>query len=134
MSKAGETFFTSIGCMDGRIQEPIRKFGQEKFGAEYPDTITEAGLVGHLANHPDAGLLDSIKKKVEISIGNHNSRGIVIFGHQECAASDAVEDIKHKDDIRRSVEVVQSLIDNTIPIVGVFVKRGENDWEVEEVV
>jgi len=80
MSKAGETrlqmpsrsnrdggqaFFTAVGCMDGRVQEPVLAFGQQKFGAKYADTITEAGLVGLLAKkNIDRALLDSIRKKI----------------------------------------------------------------------
>ena len=33
MSKADETFFTSVGCMEGRVQEVVAQFGRRKFGA-----------------------------------------------------------------------------------------------------
>lgn len=47
MAQTGETFFfTLIDCMDGRCMEVVTLFGQERFGAKYPDTITEAGLIG----------------------------------------------------------------------------------------
>ena len=135
MSKANETFFTTVGCMDGRVHEVVGDFGRKKFGAEYPDTITEAGLVGKLANNPEQSLLKSIKQKLLISLEKHHSKGIIVHGHQECAASDAVDDDKHKDDIRKSVQVVQSLI-NSVPVVGAFVKRSSREsskWEIEEV-
>lgn len=61
MSNDGETFFITVGCMDGRIQAPIAAFGKEKFGAEFPDTITEAGLVSLLSGESNPILLDSIK-------------------------------------------------------------------------
>ncbi|EKD65655.1 MAG: hypothetical protein ACD_50C00024G0002 [uncultured bacterium] len=137
MSKAGETFFTSVGCMDGRVQEPIAEFGRQKFGAQYPDTITEAGIVGLLAQEsPDQNLVNSIKNKLDISLQKHHSRGIVVHGHQECAGN-PVEDERHKDDIRRSVEKVKSMINSSIPVMGVFLKRSQNDdrtWEAEEII
>ena len=137
MSKAGETFFTSVGCMDGRVQEPIAEFGRQKFGAQYPDTITEAGIVGFLAQEsPDQNLVNSIKNKLDISLQKHHSRGIVVHGHQECAGN-PVEDERHKDDIRRSVEKVKSMINSSIPVMGVFLKRSQNDdrtWEAEEII
>lgn len=138
MSKAGETFFTSVGCMDGRAQEIVAEFGRKKFRAKYPDTITEAGLVGQLANNPPQSLLDSIKQKLLISLEKHHSKGIVVHGHQECAASDAVDDGKHVNDIRKSVQKIKSLIliNSSVPVVGVFVKRSSQNpskWEIEEV-
>lgn len=131
MSQAGETFFTAIGCMDGRVQEPIRDFGRRKFDAEHADTITEPGLVGQLAAGPDQSFLDGLKRKVDISLVHHHSQGIVIFGHQECAGN-PVEDDRHRDDVRKSVDVVKTLLPHSLPIVGAFVKRGEIGWEVEE--
>ena len=136
MSKIGETFFTTVGCMDGRAQGPVAEFGRKKFGAEFADTITEAGLVAKLAQqHVDADLLESIRfKVVDVSLGKHHSKGIVVHGHQECAGN-PVDDEKQKSDIRKSMSVVQSLINSSVPVVGVFVKRSINDstiWEVEE--
>ncbi|MBI2613221.1 MAG: hypothetical protein HYW62_00395 [Candidatus Levybacteria bacterium] len=135
MSQIGETFFTTIGCMDGRAQDVVAEFGQKKFGAEFPDTITEAGLVGKLVQENiDQGLIDSIKNKLDISLQKHHSKGIIVHGHQECAGN-PVSDEKHKDDIRKSVRVIQSLV-NFSPIVGVFVKRfskNPSKWEIEEV-
>lgn len=136
MSQIGESFFTTIGCMDGRGMEPVARFGREKFGALYGDTITEAGLVGQLSKENiDDGLLKSLKKKIEISMEKHHSRGIVVHGHAECAGN-PVEDEKHKDDIRKSVEIIKSLSGSSIPVIGVFVKRSADDaskWLAEEI-
>lgn len=135
MSDLGETFFTRVGCMDGRVQIPLRIYGQQKFGAEYPDTITEAGKVGILAHNPTPEFLANLKTKLDISINNHHSKGILVHGHQECAGN-PVDDITHKDDVRKSVEVIKQLINNRVAVVGVFVKRSISDpkiWEVEEV-
>lgn len=136
MLKANETFFTTIGCMDGRAQGPIAEFGRKKFGAKYPDTITEAGLVGKLAHEKqDQILLDSIKNKLGISFQKHHSRGIIVHGHQDCAGN-PVEDERHKNDIRKSKKVVRSLINSSVSVVGVFVKRSSQNpskWEAEEV-
>ncbi|MCL6096553.1 MAG: hypothetical protein M1444_02600 [Patescibacteria group bacterium] len=135
MSDLGETFFTSVGCMDGRVQETIAVYGRAKFGVLYADTITEAGLVGLLSNNPSEEFLESIKKKVLISVEKHHSKGILVHGHQECAGNQ-VDDGTHKDDVRKSVEVIKQLINNQAPVVGVFVKRSISDpkiWEAEEV-
>ena len=135
MSKAEESFFTTVGCMDGRVQEVVAEFGRNKFGAQFADTITEAGLAGLLSKDAiDERLLESLREKLLISLEKHHSKGIVVHGHQECAGN-SVEDEKHKDDIRRSVQAIQSLINSSVPVVGVFVKRSPSDpsvWEVEE--
>jgi|SRR3989344_3975919 len=131
MSDAGETFFTSVGCMDGRVQEPVAKFGREKLDALFADTITEAGLVGKLAqNNVDQKLLDSLKFKiVDVSVGKHHSKGIVVHGHQDCAGN-PVDDKIHKQQIKKAAKFVQSIAPN-IPVVPVFVIRGKSGWEVE---
>lgn len=134
MSQVGETFFTSVGCMDGRVQDVIAVFGREKFGATYPDTITEAGMAGKLPLK-EQSLLDGIKfKAVDVSVGKHHAKGIVVHGHAECAGN-PVDDEKQKDDIKKSVEVIKSLI-STVPVVGVFVHRSADDstkWIAEEI-
>lgn len=135
MLNIDETFFTRVGCMDGRVQIPLRIYGQEKFGAEYPDTITEAGAVRILAHDPPPKFLIALKKKLDISIDKHHSKGILVHGHAECAGN-PVEDEIHKDDVRKSVGIIKQLLTFSIPVVGVFVKRSAQNadaWEVEEV-
>lgn len=134
MSQSDETFFTVIGCMDGRCQEAVSKFGREKFSAEYPDTITEPGIVGTLAGKPTKAFLERLKQKIDISITRHQSKGILIDGHAECAG-DPVDDESHREHVRRAVEVVKSMVSPSIPVVGVFVKRESEHpvhWEVEQ--
>lgn len=133
MVYSGETFFTIIGCMDGRCQEAVALFGQERFGAQYPDTITEAGLVGLLAKEKiDPYLFEAVKKKIDISLGNHHSKGILVFGHQECAGN-PVNDEKHKEDILKAAMIVRSVADPAIPVIPLFVTRNQDndllDWE-----
>jgi hypothetical protein len=132
-----DTFFTSIGCMDGRVQDVIANFGREKFGVEYADTITEAGIVGLLAKSPVSHeLMEDLKFKVtDVSVGKHHSAGVIVHGHAECAGN-PVTDEKQKEDIKKSVEVIRSLV-NSIPVFGLFVHRSISDpevWVAQEVV
>jgi carbonic anhydrase len=118
-----ETFFTSVGCMDGRVQKAIAELGQEKFGAQFPDTITEPGLDGMLANisEADPRLVDLIRK-IEISTDKHHSRGIIVHGHQDCAGN-PVDENQHMSDIKKSVEVIQKVArEKGISVIGVYVK------------
>ncbi len=134
-----ETFFTIIGCMDGRCQEAVSLFGQDRFGAVYPDTITEAGLVGFLSKEPvDKTLLESLKKKIDISLKHHRSKGILVFGHEDCAGN-PVADEKHKEDVLAAVSLIRTLVDSeAVVVIPLFVKRSIDndlsDWTTEEIV
>lgn len=132
MSKEGETFFTSIGCMDGRVQAPIEEYGQKRYGARYPDTITEAGLVGLLGQERiDPSLLESIEKKLLISVEKHHSKGIVVHGHQECAGN-PVQDDQHKKETINTARVIKGFIPDGLEVIPVFVERKNDDWLVRE--
>lgn len=132
MSDLSETFFTSVGCMDGRVQDPIAKYGREKFGVLFADTITEAGLVGLLANNPSSELLESIKKKVLISAEKHHSKGIVVHGHQECAGN-PVEDEIHKQNVLKASQLISEMAPN-LDVKPVFVVKRNENWIVEEII
>ena len=132
MTKQGETFFTRVGCMDGRVQVPTRIFGEQKFHAKYPDTITDPGEVGILAHFLSPEVLDRIKKELVISIEKHHSKGVLVHGHQDCAGN-PVDDATQIADIKKNVEIVKGLVQNAVPVIGVFVKREKDEWMAEEV-
>lgn len=116
--------------MDGRVQAVVAKYGQERYGVLYPDTITEAGLVGLLANNPSSEFLEGLKKKVLISIEKHHSKGIVIHGHQQCAGNPVEDDI-HKQNILVAARIIGEIAPN-LEIKPVFVVRENNIWTIEE--
>ena len=132
MSQAGETFFTVVGCMDGRVQASVAEFGREKFEADYPDTITEAGIVGLISNNPEQKFVENLEFKLWVSIEKHHSKGILVDGHQECAGN-PVDDERHKEDVRKSVEFIRELIEDKVPVTGVFVVRDGDSWKAEEI-
>lgn len=128
MSQAGETFFTSVGCMDGRALRPVRKYGKAKFGVWYVDTVTEAGLVGLLAKaKASSELFNSIKSKILISLEKHHSKGIIVHGHQDCAGNPVSDKIQEKN-ILDSVKKVREMVGIDVEIIPLFVKRGEEGW------
>lgn len=120
--------------MDGRCQEAVAEFGRKKFGAKYADTITQPGMVGILANGSTDAFLAELKKEIDISITRHNSKGIIVDGHEECAG-DPVDNATHKDHIRKTIAKVIILVNGRAPVVGTFVRRSPQDpnkWEAEE--
>lgn len=134
MSQPGETFFTSVGCMDGRVQCPVSKYGKARYGVKYMDTITEAGLVGQIIKEDaDPKLLESIKDKIMISINKHHSKGIIVHGHQECAGN-PVEDSLHKENTVAATKVIREMVKNLdVEVHPVFVIKSGEEWEVTEI-
>ena len=73
--------------MDGRTQLPIIAYLRAKCKVDCVDVVTEAGPVKILADCEDRVLVDSIKRRVEISIGKHRSKYIAVVGHFDCAGN-----------------------------------------------
>ncbi|MCF7708768.1 MAG: hypothetical protein K9N52_07715 [Verrucomicrobia bacterium] len=123
------TFCTVINCMDGRIQLPIIEYLCGRFNIEYVDSITEPGPNLILAKQDPKVLVDSIMERLRISIENHNSVGIAIVGHHECAGNPAGKDeqVAH---IRSAIEVVRQRYP-TMDIIGLWVDK---NWKVNELI
>lgn len=129
MSKPNETFFTVVGCMDGRVQRVMEEYGQQNFKAKYPDTITGPGIVALISKGLTKEQSDELKKKLLISLNLHKSVGVIVNGHAECAGN-PVDDSIHKEDVKKSVDYIKRMIGNKVPVVGLFVKRA---WVAESV-
>lgn len=86
------TFAAAINCMDGRVQQPVIEFMTSRYGVEYVDMITEPGPNKVLAAGDASGQIASIKRRVEISVNNHGSKVIAIFGHEDCAGNPAAKE------------------------------------------
>lgn len=135
MSDLGDSFATAVGCMDGRVQDPVADFARKKWGVKYVDSITEAGLVKHFAvqhsTHPHTPhIRETIKiKVVDVSVKKHYSKGIVVHGHQDCAGN-PVDDEKQKEDIIEAANVVREL-EHGVEVIPIFVRRADDKWEVE---
>ncbi len=93
-----ETFSTAFNCMDGRTQVPAADFLRDKTGADYIDTITEPGIEGYIVAGVDGqrNNLVQIRKKLLISTQLHDSSGIGIFGHEECAGNPVSNEAKEE--------------------------------------
>ena len=120
-------FCTAINCMDGRVQQPVNNFLQKRFGAENVDTITEAGPNGILAKQEDKATIQSIFKRVEISVNAHKSKGIAIVGHHDCVGNPVGKE-EQLAQIRSAIQFLRDKYPRII-IVGLWV---DAKWEVEE--
>ncbi len=120
-------FCTAINCMDGRVQLPVIEYLQKRFGAEYVDSITEPGPILILAEESNSNLVESIFNRIRISVDRHNSVGIAVVGHHDCAANPATKDQQVKQ-IADAIRLIKHRYSD-IEIIGLW--GGEN-WEVTE--
>jgi hypothetical protein len=91
------------------------------------DVITEPGPNLILAQQSDHQLVDSILKRVAISVDRHHSKGIAIVGHHDCAGNPSAKDLQIAQ-VKESIQLLSQRHKN-IDIIGLWV---DNDWQVEE--
>lgn len=124
-----DIFVTVINCMDGRIQEAVIKYMSEKYDVNYVDNITEPGPNKILAMNEDKELLNSIKRKLDISINTHGSKVISIVGHHDCAGN-LVDHETQIEDIKKSINLLQSWDLDVDEIIGLWV---DENWKVHQI-
>jgi hypothetical protein len=106
MSQHGK-FVTAINCMDGRVQMPVIEWLKKEYKIDYVDMITEPGPNRILAENKNGPIIDSIKKRIDISVNRHGSKLIAITGHYDCAGnpSDKQPQLKH---LSEAIKVIKS--------------------------
>lgn len=121
-------FSTTINCMDGRVQLPVIKYLQQRFGAENVDSITAAGPNRILAEQKDETVIQSLLKRVDISVNAHKSSALAVTGHHDCAGNPVgkQEQLKHIKEAGRFLKKHYP----QIKIIGLWVNE---DWKVEEI-
>lgn len=125
---SSHTFGTVINCMDGRVQVPVIDWLKKNYDLDYIDTVTEPGPELVLAENSDNFTIQSIKRKVDISISRHNSNLVAVAGHMDCAGNPA--DCRTKlDQITKAVRTVRSWKFG-VRVIGLFV---DEDWEVRQI-
>ena len=122
------SFCTAVNCMDGRVQLPVIRYLRDRFNAEYVDSITEPGPNLILAKRTDEDLVQSILRRVRISVERHSSVGIALAGHHECAGNPATRQ-EQKQHLIAGIEFLRRQYPN-IPIIGLWV---DEKWRVHEV-
>ena len=80
-------FAAAINCVDGRTQLPVIEWMKRECGVDYVDNITEPGPVRILAEAADAPALDSIRRRLSISVTRHGSTRVAIVAHADCAGN-----------------------------------------------
>ncbi len=102
------SFACAINCMDGRVQDAVKNFIIENYGVDYVDMVTEPGPNKILASPELAeGLVENIKKRVEISVHHHGSKIVAIVGHFGCAGNPTEKEtqIEH---LKKAQKIIES--------------------------
>lgn len=120
-------FCTAINCMDGRVQIPVITYLKKRFEVDYVDVISEPGPNKILAEGQDETLLESVHRRLLISVEKHYSRGIAVVGHHDCAGNPVDESSQYKHTVA-AVERISQQFDS-IPVIGLWVNE---KWEVSE--
>ncbi len=121
-------FATAVNCMDGRVQMPVFEYFKTKHGVDFVDMITEPGPIRTLSENREKIVVESIKRRVEISLLRHNSKLIALVGHHDCAGNPVKKNIQIKQ-IRIAIKAVGSWKFNA-QLIGLWVDK---NWEVNEV-
>ena len=119
-------FVTVINCIDGRAQKPVMEFAKRKFGVDYVDLITEPGPDKALSEDRDLNIIDSIKRRVLVSIEKHKSKIVIIAGHYDCAAN-PIQKEEHYKQIKEAAQKIRGW-KLKVNVYGVWI--GSN-WEAK---
>ncbi len=125
----GGRFAACVCCMDGRIQLPLILFLQGRYGVRYVDIITEPGPIQYLAGQKNHSVLETIRKRLHISVDVHGSEVIAVSGHHDCAGNP----VSKREQLRQmdgSVSAIRAWGFATQRIVKLWVDR---DWRVNVV-
>jgi hypothetical protein len=122
------SFAAAINCMDGRTQLPVIEWMKREYRVDYVDSITEPGPVRILAESKDAAAMESIRRRVDISVTRHGSRQVAIVAHADCAGNPV--DKEHQLHQLRSAEstVLSWGMGVTVDLLWVGA-----DWQAEKV-
>ena len=125
------SFCTAVNCMDGRVQLPVIAFLKERFAVEHVDTITEPGANRILGRQTSVALIASILERIRISVEHHNSVGIAVAGHHDCAGNPGGKDQQTSDTVA-AVEYIRKRCSRygRLEVIGLWV---DENWSVSEV-
>ncbi len=120
-------FAAAINCIDGRAQMPVSSWMKETLDVNFIDRITEPGP-DKILSLGARTLIETIKKKVLLSINAHHSNVVAIAGHHDCAGNPVTKE-EHVRQIKESAKVILSW-GLPIRVMGLWVNE---KWEVEVV-
>lgn len=122
------TFYTALSCLDGRIQLPVITHLQQACGVDYVDIITAPGPVRFFATQDHISARASMIEYAEVSLNSHNSQGLALVAHFDCAGNPLGRDVQVKQLVNGIAELSKSF-----PGVEIRALWVNADWAVEEI-
>jgi len=114
--------------MDGRVQRSVLEYLMDRFDVPYVDMITAPGPNGILSRQEDGNAVQAILKCLEVSVNKHDTVGIAVVGHYDCAGNPGDEDHQNTD-TRGAMRFLRAKYPDR-NVIGLYV----NDvWRVEEI-
>ena len=120
-------FATAINCIDGRVQLPVIEWLKKNYKVDYVDMITEAGPVKVISANKHEPI-DSIKKRMDISVSRHHSTLVAIVAHHDCAGNPVAKEKQHEQ-LLKSMDIIKKWKYN-VQFVGLWV---DENWKVSEI-
>jgi len=124
MSNKKKIFCTAVNCMDGRVQLPVIEFLKKYFKANYVDMITEPGPNLILSEGKDQNIIKSIDDRLDISINKHDSVGVAIVGHSDCAGNPS-EKNEQNIQTKSAIKYIKNSY-NDIDVIGLWIDKDFN--------
>lgn len=112
------TFAVAIACIDGRTHDALVSWVRTHLGVDYVDLVTQPGADVELSTCPRR-TCEGIRDRLDVSLGAHAPRCVVIAGHDDCAANPVPPD-DHRRQICDAVSTVQGWRPG-IPVTGVWI-------------
>jgi hypothetical protein len=122
------SFYTAVNCMDGRVQLPVTSYLQERFEVQYVDMITEPGPVLILSENPASDEAKSIYKRIGISIEKHNSLGVALVAHDDCAGNPVSKEVQ-LEQLRSGMDAIRQVYPD-VEVIGLW---SDENWSVREI-
>jgi len=121
------SFVTAINCMDGRTQLSVNEWMKKNYNVEFVDTITEPGPVKILAENTDTVYIESIKRRLDISINKHHSNAVCIVAHHDCAGN-PVEKKVQLEQLKNAIDTVKRWFN--VEVIALWV---DENWNVNKI-
>ncbi len=94
-AQKSERFATAVACIDGRIQIPVLNLVRDHFEVDHVDMVTRPGVVANLS--------PGVLRDLAVSIERHQSRGIALVAHADCAGN-PVADREQQEQCRAAAQ------------------------------
>jgi hypothetical protein len=114
--------------MDGRVQLPVISYLRQRFQAVFVDVVTGAGPVAVLCDPERGAAAREIRDCVAVSMDRHQSRGLAVVAHHDCAGNPVSPDTQ-REQLRAAVSLLEERF-SEVPVIALWV---DEEWEVQEV-